>query len=328
MTERAATDVDVRSLPPVLPLFDPNTEPGPPHGILELYLEVPLSVDLYYRLGEQNGDQRIIDAIDTAREAGVAAALKALDRHGRDLRVGHHVKLDNSWRTSGLFLTGQLYLTRVAHTRVLPSVEPAQGKTDEFPRLHDHLYIGLLGLVHPSQGHWGVGTRMIRWPVVMDRPDHPAVLIMQAQFDQALKRSLTASLGVQWELDRRGGQRELAWPAFGPLVPQLTRVLCRGLPKQGPSAAQLLEELVAPQAAELIAEELESKPGGLWPERRQELHDIVKARYPMYHDQLWVLADEVLPWRERQPRVEAQVWAGPVEQPPRRLRPSQIRAQG
>jgi hypothetical protein len=193
--------------PPSAPLFEPQAGEKPPYAAVELYVEAPASVGIFHTAAAQEGKTEYLAAIEAAREAGVAEVLECVYENAL-LKVGYHAAQRHSGWTVGVYEPGQLFLTRVAHL-------VANDHTD-VARLHDHIYLGECGVASDGQ----------RWPVDL-YSTRRAITSMYPRYHFALERSLTKSLGVEWNIPEGSGTvRQLVMPPLAQYVADYPRVIC------------------------------------------------------------------------------------------------------
>jgi hypothetical protein len=245
--------VSVREVP-TLPLFDPVSGEGPPRDAIELYVETPISLGVYYSAALDSVEygaspakaQYETTAILAARDAGIEALLAHLRREGSYVKVGQHYPTGRRGETHGLHLPGNLYMTRVAHLTVpIPN-----GEDPDTARLHDHIYIGAYAPCEDDSSHLEEKGRL--WPV--DELNLRNVMTSLAALQiHALENSLVTTLDVEWEYPSETNRkrcRELIDPPFVD-VQDYPRLFCEGPARssacQGPSwpereAAALAQE--------------------------------------------------------------------------------------
>jgi hypothetical protein len=248
-----------------LPLFDPAAGETPPADAIELYVETPVSLGVYYSAAQEALEyggspaqaRRETAAILAAREAGMGALLACLRREASYVKVGQHYALGQRGETAGLHLRGQLHVTRVAHV-VVPMRD---GQEPDVARLHDHVYIGAYGRCADDTEHSEGRGRL--WPIdAVNLCD--AVKQAAVQQLQALTNSLVANLGAVWEYPSNANKDrylELIEPPFVDLE-DYPRLFCPGPARasacQGPSLAARERAMLAeePDAREERVEEL------------------------------------------------------------------------
>lgn len=213
-----------RPVPPPAALFDPRLGGQPPPSAVEIYLEAPLSAGALYQAAAIAGDERIMAAVEAARDAAMDSVLACLFECAL-LKVGYHSRQRTSQWTVGEYLPGQLAITRVEHVW---ATDAGRVTHDDIARLHDHIYLGATGVLPRDQQRWPVDLYSARRASTQMRPRYAF------QFEQ----SLTASLGVAW--GPRGADPEpvreivrpmmpgfVHVPELSRYVPGYPRVLCR-----------------------------------------------------------------------------------------------------
>lgn len=251
--------VRVREIPS-LPLFDPAAGESPPRDAIELYVETPISLGVYYDAALDSvlyagaspaKARRETTAILAARDAGIEALLAHLRREGSYVKVGQHYPTRRRGETLGLHLRGNLYVTRVAHlTCPIPD-----GQEEDVSRLHDHIYIGAYGPCEDDSDHHERKGRL--WPIDQQNLRN-ITMSLGAIHLQALERSLIDSLDAEWEYPSEANKnryRELIDPPFVD-VQDYPRYYCGGPARsaayQGPSPREREAAAVAaePDATE------------------------------------------------------------------------------
>jgi len=194
-----------------LPLFDPTVQ-HPPYEAVELYLETPVTVGIFYATARNAGHHQIADGVHQLRLRALNRALQHLQTHGGYLKVGtHHPQPGGG--TVGRFLPGRLRVTAISELMV-------EGWTD-VARLHDHVYVGLTGVCDEDGQLWPVDLRTLREQVLPS---------MQAIYLHELQRLLTQALEVQWTYLEEHGTTEICQPALHLHADDYPRVLCTSQP--------------------------------------------------------------------------------------------------
>lgn len=238
-----APRVGVREIPS-LPLFDPAAGESPPRDAIELYVETPISLGVYYDAALDSvayagaspaKAHRETTAILAARDAGIEALLAHLRSDGSYVKVGQHYPTRRRGETLGLHLPGNLYVTRVAHL----TVPMPEGQEQDVSRLHDHIYIGAYARCEDDSDLHHVRKGQL-WPVDETNLRNITTSLGVLHL-QALERSLVESLDVEWEYHSEANtnrHRELIDPPFID-VQDYPRLFCGGHARS--SACQGLE---------------------------------------------------------------------------------------
>lgn len=162
----------------VAPLFDPDRGEVPPPGTIELYLETPRTLGLLFTAAEDAGRTDLIDAAIRAWDAGYESFL----RYFADtvmLECAPVTRTPGDERI-GLFLPGQVFLTRVGHMFA---------GDREVARLHDHIYVGPVGVrERPDGREWPLDLTSLRQEMIA----------FAAVAEGAVQQSLRQSIATQW----------------------------------------------------------------------------------------------------------------------------------
>jgi hypothetical protein len=197
-----------------LPAFDPERE-RPPVSCVQLVFEVPMTVNMLYAAAAAVADGLdLAEAVDAAREAAAATAIKTVCEYVQ-LKVGEHTPMPRSSRTVGRYADGQLFITRVAHSWALDR----HGDTlDDAPRLHDHLFVAQTGIDHITGRRWPIDIGGVQRAVVPG----------QALYEGVLETELRKRTGIPWLPHNATGteQSELDAPGFLELAAQFPRRVC------------------------------------------------------------------------------------------------------
>lgn len=204
---------------PSLPLFDPAAGEGPPRDAIELYVETPISLGVYYDAAldavlyagaSPTKAHRETTAILAARDAGIEALLAHLRREGSYVKVGQHYPTRRRGETLGEHLRANLYVTRVAHlTCPIPD-----GQEQDVSRLHDHIYIGAYAPCEDDSDHHERKGQL--WPIDQLNLRNITMSLGALQIE-ALENSLVESLNTEWEYPSEANKnryRELIDPPF------------------------------------------------------------------------------------------------------------------
>lgn len=200
-----------------LPLFDPNTE-QPPADAVELYLEAPRSLGIFYDAASKNTNPRqtqemdwIVQTIQQIQPQAVTAALTVLQRKGGYAKVGQHAIATRGQSTIGKYLPASLYISSIFH-------DLADGR-DDIPRFHEHVYVGAQALVDDDGQHWPVDLHALKTQVVS---------LAQVYYCDAWDKLTTESLGVEWQTVSDLGSVEIVNPPMYQHVGKYPHVMCEG----------------------------------------------------------------------------------------------------
>lgn len=205
--------------PPPQPAFDPDHE-QPPVSCVQVVFEAPMTVNMLYGATGGGDEPELAAAVQAAREAAAAAALRVVCRYVQ-LKVGEHTPVPRSRWTVGRYEDGQLFITRVPH---LWAYDHHGDTFDDAPRLHDHVFVADTGIDH---------TTGRRWPIDIDGVQRAAVPA-QASYEAVLQAELRERTGIPWvPRDLTGTeQAELDVPGFRELAARFRRRPC-GQPSSG-----------------------------------------------------------------------------------------------
>jgi hypothetical protein len=207
--------------PPTVPLFDPTDATTIPTGQLaavELLLETPTTLGLMHTCAVADGRDAFVEAIADAHEAAIADAVACVCNYAM-LKVGYHGRLRYSVATVGEYWPGRLWLTRVSHQF---ATDRAGLVHDDVARLHDHIYLGVVGEDLRDGQRWPVDLYSVR----LAAPE------LHARYISTVAQRLRESLGVVWGIPPRLDVRpELVEPALAQYVPDYPRVVCQAGPR-------------------------------------------------------------------------------------------------
>lgn len=162
----------------VAPLFDPGRGEVPPPGTIEFYLETPRTLGLLFTAAEDAGRTDLVDAAIRAWNASYESFLRYFTRS--ILLECAPVTRTPGGERIGLFLPGQVFVTRVGHMFA---------GDREVARLHDHIYVGPVGVrERPDGREWPLDLTSIR-----EQMDGLAAVA-----EGAVQQSLHQSIATQW----------------------------------------------------------------------------------------------------------------------------------
>lgn len=162
----------------VAPLFDPGRAEVPPPGTIELYLETPRTLGLLFTAAEDAERTDLIDAAIRAWNASYESFLRYFTRS--ILLECAPVTRTPGGERIGLFLPGQVFVTRVGHMFA---------GDREVARFHDHIYVGPVGVrERPDGREWPLDLTSIR-----EQVDGFAAVA-----SSAVQRSLRQCVATQW----------------------------------------------------------------------------------------------------------------------------------
>ena len=134
------------------------------------------------------------------------------------LKVGYHGRLRYSVATVGEYWPGRLWLTRVSHLFATDRAGLVHG---DVARLHDHIYLGVVGEDLRDGQRWPVDLYSVR----------RAAPELHARYLYTVAERLRESLGVVWGIPPRPDVvPELVEPALAQYVPDYPRVVCQAGP--------------------------------------------------------------------------------------------------
>lgn len=208
----AATSDTRRSLP----LFDPNTE-QPPADAVELYLEAPRSLGVFYAAVVGNRDSgngaqydTMAQAVERIQRRALDQAVQVIKREGGYAKVGDHAHVGNGQPSAGRYLPASLYVTAVSEIF-------ADQQTD-VARPHEHVYVGGQGLVHDDGQHWPVDASSLK--VVLS--------MAQAEYRHTIVKISASALELQWGQVPPLDSVEIVDPPMYRHIGKYAHVMCAG----------------------------------------------------------------------------------------------------
>jgi hypothetical protein len=192
-----------------LPLFDPNNG-RPPADAVELYLEAPRSLGIFYSAAISGHQNVYVDAVNRIRVMALNDTLRVIQREGGYLKVGQHTRLP-SGRTVGKFLPGKLFISAVSDVF-------SEGHED-VARLHEHVYVGGYGLCDEDRQ---------TWPVDLDTLKNQVLLIAQVHYSSKIQNLTAQVLDVKWNKPIGFATTELVEPPMYQHLNKYPRVMCKG----------------------------------------------------------------------------------------------------
>lgn len=199
-----------------LPLFDPNGG-QPPADAVELYLEAPRSLGVFYAAAVSNSNPErrrvndaLVDALGRIQHQALDRAVQVIKREGSYAKVGEHRHVGNGQPTVGKYLPATLYLTAI-------SEKFADQRTD-VARFHEHVYVGGRALTHEDGRHWP--TDLVSLKNVLS--------MAQVRYADAWEELTTEMLGVEWQTVPELGTVELVNPPMYEHVSRYPHVMCSG----------------------------------------------------------------------------------------------------
>ncbi len=264
--------LDVAALLP-LPLFDPARGELPPLDAIEVYLEPPPSLSLLHSECLTTGQYpQWVPHLEAAWAAGQAAALKTFVSN-LQIKVGRHQ--DRPGLPSvGQYLAGRLSITHVPHLCV-PGTEP-------FSQMHDHFYIAPTAIPDPPRCMSMAGTSLLapwdagqQWPVDIRSMRMGFADLLDALYQGAIQKEVTARIGSAWIPGRRGAPAVV--DGCQDVVGDFPRIMCPGLPRAQPDPPLSRERV--------LAEALAAEPDAI-EERQAEIgrevgSKLLRAAHPL-----------------------------------------------
>lgn len=199
-----------------LPLFDPNTEQPPPDAV-ELYLEAPRSLGVFYGAVVGNRESgkgaqydSMAQAVERIQQKALDQAVQVIKREGGYAKVGYHAHVGNGQPSAGKYLPANLYVTAV-------SEKFADQRTD-VARIHEHIYVGGKGLVDDTGQHWPIAAGSLK--VVLS--------MAQAEYRHTIVKISESALELEWGQVPPLDSVEIMNPPMYQHVAKYPHVMCSG----------------------------------------------------------------------------------------------------
>lgn len=199
-----------------LPLFDPNGG-TPPADAVELYLEAPRSLGVFYAAAvtSSSPDRRrrndaIVEALQHVQHQALDRAVQLIKRDGGYAKVGQHTRVGNGQPTVGKYLPATLYLTAIS--------EKFADRRSDVARFHEHIYVGGRAFVDEDGQDWPVDLGSLKNVLSM----------AQLRYADTWEDLTTDLLGVEWRTVPGLGSVEIVNPPMYEHVTRYPHVMCTG----------------------------------------------------------------------------------------------------
>lgn len=197
-----------------LQLFDPNGG-APPADAVELYLEAPRSLGVFYAAAVANrhaGEHQevVVQAVQRIQQKALDRAVQVIKREGGYAKVGEHRHVGNGRPTVGKYLPATLYLTAI-------SEKFADRRTD-VARFHEHIYVGGRALAHEDGRDWPTDLVSLKRVLSM----------AQAEYRHMIVKISEAALELRWDRVPGLGSVEIIEPPMYEHVTRYPHVMCSG----------------------------------------------------------------------------------------------------